>query len=182
MSFTSSWLSSGHHRAMFWRRFCKWLKHRIKSVHVYIGASLATQLVKKPPAVKETRVRYVCVYMGVCMLSHSAVSDSLQHHGLQPTRLLCPWDSPGKDAGVGSCSLLQGIFLTQGLNPSRPHCRWILYHLGQQGNKWTLEWVAYPFSRGSSWPRNRTGVPCIVRGFFTSWATREARTYMCVFV
>ena len=37
-----------------------------------------------------------------------------------------------------------------------------------------LEWVAYPFSRGSSWPRNQTGVSCIAGGFFTSWATREA--------
>ena len=37
-----------------------------------------------------------------------------------------------------------------------------------------LEWVAMPFSRGSSWPRNQTGVSCIAGGFFTSWATREA--------
>ena len=37
-----------------------------------------------------------------------------------------------------------------------------------------LEWVAFPFSRGSSWPRNWTGVFCTARGFFTNWATREA--------
>ena len=37
-----------------------------------------------------------------------------------------------------------------------------------------LEWVAIPFPRGSSWPRNQTGVYCIAGGFFTSWATREA--------
>ena len=37
-----------------------------------------------------------------------------------------------------------------------------------------LEWVAYPFSRGPSWPRNQTGVSCIAGGFFTSWAIREA--------
>ena len=37
-------------------------------------------------------------------------------HGLQPTRLLCPWDSPGQNTGVGSLSLLQGIFPTQGSN------------------------------------------------------------------
>ena len=40
--------------------------------------------------------------------------DSLQPHGLQPTWLLCPWDSPGKNTGVGCHILLQGIFLTQG--------------------------------------------------------------------
>ena len=37
----------------------------------------------------------------------------------------------------------------------------------------TLEWVAFPFSRGSSWPRHRTGVSCIAGRFFTNWATRE---------
>ena len=37
--------------------------------------------------------------------------------GLEPTRLLCPWDTPGKNTGVGCRSLLQGIFLTQGFNP-----------------------------------------------------------------
>ena len=36
-----------------------------------------------------------------------------------------------------------------------------------------LEWVAYPFSSGSSWPRNRTGVSCIAGGFFTNWAIRD---------
>ena len=55
-------------------------------------------------------------------VSHSVVANSLQSHGLQPTRLLCPWNSPGRNAGVGSHSLLQGIFLTQGLNPGLPHC------------------------------------------------------------
>ena len=43
-------------------------------------------------------------------------------------RLLCLWDSPGKNTGVGSHSLLQGIFLTQGLNLGLLHGRQILYH------------------------------------------------------
>ena len=46
---------------------------------------------------------------------------------MQPTRLLCPWDSPGKNTGVGCHSLLQGIFLVQGLNLVLLHCRQILY-------------------------------------------------------
>ena len=54
-------------------------------------------------------------------LSRSVVSDSLQPHGLQPTRLLCPWDSPGKNTGVGCHFLLQGIFPTQGSNPYLLH-------------------------------------------------------------
>ena len=42
--------------------------------------------------------------------SRSVVSDSLRSYGLQPTRLLCPWDSPGKNTGVGCHALLQGMF------------------------------------------------------------------------
>ena len=51
--------------------------------------------------------------------------------------LLCPWDSPGKNTGVGSQSLLQGIFQTQGSNPGLLHCRQLLYHLSHQGS-WFL--------------------------------------------
>ena len=61
-----------------------------------------------------------------------AQSDSFRPHGLQPTRPLCPWDSPGKNTRVGYHSLLQGIFLTQGWNPGLPQCRPILYHLSHQ--------------------------------------------------
>ena len=55
------------------------------------------------------------------VLSRSVVSDTLGPRGLQPTRLLCPWDSPGKNTGVGCHFLLQGIFLTQGLDPGLLH-------------------------------------------------------------
>ena len=58
--------------------------------------------------------------------SRSVVSDSLQPGGLYPTRLLCPWDSPGKNTGVGCHFLLQGIFPTQGSNPGLLHCRQML--------------------------------------------------------
>ena len=47
-------------------------------------------------------------------VSHSVVSDSLWPPWLQPTRFLCPWNSPGKNTVVGCHSLLQGIFLIQG--------------------------------------------------------------------
>ena len=66
--------------------------------------------------------------------SRSVVSNSLWPHGLQPTRLLRPWDSPGKNTGVGCHFLLQGIFPTQGSNPGLPHCRQMLYHLSHQGS------------------------------------------------
>ena len=66
-----------------------------------------------------------------------------------PLYLYKPWNSPGQNTGVSSRSLLQGIFPTQGLNPGLPHCRQILYQLSHQGSPRMLEWVAYPFSRGS---------------------------------
>ena len=81
--------------------------------------------------------------------SCSVVSNSLQSHGLYS-----PWNSPGKNTGVGSLSLLQGIFPTQGLNPGLLHCRQFLYQLSHQGSPRILEWVAYPFSSGSSQPRS----------------------------
>ena len=100
---------------------------------------------------------------------------TLQPRGLSPIRLLCPWDFPGKNTGVGCRSLLQGIFPTQGLNPGLLHCRQILYcvsHQSWESNAgssamtpyalnpclllstcWPegrflgpLEWVAHPFS------------------------------------
>ena len=61
--------------------------------------------------------------------SRSVVSDSLRPPGLQPTRLLHPWDFPGKNTGVGCHFFLQGIFPTQGLNLDLPHCRQTLYCL-----------------------------------------------------
>ena len=62
-------------------------------------------------------------------VSHSVVSNSLQPHGLWPTRLLCPWGSLGKNIGVDCHSLLQRLFRTQGLNSGLLHCRQILYLL-----------------------------------------------------
>jgi len=78
------------------------------------------------------------------------MSDSLQPHGLQPARLLCPWNSLGKNTEEGFHVLLQRIFPTQSSNPGLPHGRPILYCLSHQGSPRILEWVAYLFSRGSS--------------------------------
>ena len=61
----------------------------------------------------------------LCALSRSVLPDSLQPSGLQPARLLCSWDFPGRNPGVGYHFLLQGIFWTQGLNPRLLHLlRW----------------------------------------------------------
>ena len=71
------------------------------------------------------------------------MSDSLQLHGLQPTRLLYLWDSPGKNTGVDSHSLLQGIFLTQGSNLGLLHYRQILYHLSHQESLYSIYLSGY---------------------------------------
>ena len=104
-----------------------------------------------------------CLFSLLESESFSAVSDSLWPHGLQS-----PWNSPGQNTGVQSLSLLQRIFPTQGLNPGLPNCRRILYQLSHKGSPRMLEWVAYPFFRGSSWPRNQTRVPYVAGGFFTN--------------
>ena len=101
--------------------------------------------------------------------NHSVLFDSLQPHGLY-----IPWNSPGQNTGVGSLSLLQRIFPTQGWNPGLQHCRRILHQLSHKGNPRILKWVAYPFSSGYSQPRNWIRVSCIAVRFFTNWTIREA--------
>ena len=88
--------------------------------------------------------------LNVCE-SGSVVSDSLQLRGLYS-----PWNSLGQNIGVGSPSLLQGIFPTQGSN-GLLHCRWILYHLSHQGSPRILEWVAYPSPGDLTKPGIETG-------------------------
>ena len=101
-------------------------------------------------------------------------SDSVILTLCDPMDYTSPLNSPGQNTGMGSLSLLLGIFPMQGLNPGLPHCREVPNQLNHKGNPRVLEWVAYPFSRGFSQPRNRTGVSCIAGGFFTNWAIREA--------
>ena len=67
------------------------------------------------------------------MFSCYVMSNTFATPWTVPTRLLYPWDSLGKNTGVGCCSLLQGIFLTQGLNPGLLHCTQTLYCLSYQG-------------------------------------------------
>ena len=117
--------------------------------------------------------QYMYVYLYTCIFeseSCSVVPDSLQPHGISP------WSSPGWNTGVGSL-LLQRIFPTQGLNPGLLHCKQILYQLNHKGSPRILEWVAYPFSRGSSRTRNWTRVSCLAGEFFTNWAIQ-----VCIYI
>ena len=93
-------------------------------------------------------------------------SCSIASSSFRPNGLYSPWNSPGQNTGVGSLFLLQGIFPMQELNPGLLCCKQILYQLSHKGSPRILGWVAYPFSSGSSGPRNRTGVSCTAGGLF----------------
>ena len=90
------------------------------------------------------------------------VCQSFSHVGLfvtlclQPTRLLCPWNSPGKYMGVGRHSLLQGIFPTQGLSLDLLHGRQILYHLSNQGRIDAFELWCWRRLLGVHWTARRS--------------------------
>ena len=112
-----------------------------------------------------SRNRFNCAVLCLITQSCPTLCNPVDYrvHGILQARI-----------GVGSLSLLQGIFPNQESNPGLPHCGWILYQLSHKGSPRILEWVAYPFPSRSSWPRNQTGVSCIAGGFFTNWTIREA--------
>ena len=89
------------------------------------------------------------------------MSEWVSYDSLWPHGPYSPWNSPGQNTGVGSRSLLQGIFPTQGSNPGLPHCRRILYWLSHQESPRILEWVAYPFSRDLPDPGIKLGSPAL---------------------
>ena len=93
--------------------------------------------------------------------SHSAVSDFLQPHGLYN-----PWNSTGQNTGVGKPFPYPGDLPNPGIKPKSPALQ-VDSSLAEPPGK-PKNWVAYPFSRGSYQPRNKTGVSCITGGFLTS--------------
>jgi len=84
------------------------------------------------------------------------MSGPLRPYGLQPTGFLCPWDSPGKNTGVGHHALLQGIFLTQGLNLHLLH----LLHLQADSSILThkIPWTEVPGGLQSMGSRSWAGL------------------------
>ena len=156
------WLSSAHFSCLFLCFILKFPEHESWWLSLNSPPSLAQvdllTAFPRPPVILRSESE-----------SRLVVSDSLWPHGLSSF-----WNSLGKNTGGGSLSFLQGIFPTQGSNPGLPHCRQILYQLSHKGSPRILEWVACPFSSGSSQPRNETGVSCITGGFFTNRAIREA--------
>ena len=90
------------------------------------------------------------------IVSRSVIPGSLQTHGLYTARLLCPWDSPGKNTGVGCHFLSKRIILTQGSNLGLLHCRQILYGLNHPTFKHltfikSTVWCNYTFNHSASY-------------------------------
>ena len=117
-----------------------------------------------------------------CCQVASVMSDSVRPHRRQPTRLPRPWDSPGKNTGVGCHFLLQCIKVKSEREvaqscptPSDPmDCSPPGSSVHGIFQARVLEWVAMPFCRASSPPRDQTSVSCIAGRFFTVLAIAAA--------
>ena len=110
---------------------------------------------------KMTKKISVISCLSLWRLLYQSESRSVMSNSFRPHGLYSPWNSSGQITGVGSCSLLQGIFLTQGSNSGLPHCRRILYQLSHKGSTRILEWVTYPFSADLPNPGIKLGSPTL---------------------
>ena len=99
--------------------------------------------------------------------SRSVACDSLRPHGLYS-----PWNSPGQNTKVSSLSFLQGIIPNPGIELRSSTLQADSLPAEPPGKPKNTERVAYSFSSGSSWPRNRTRVSCFAGTFFISWDKR----------
>ena len=104
-------------------------------------------------------------HMGRWNFYHSVVSDSLWPHGLQPARLLCPWDSSGKNTGVGCHVLLQWVFSDPGIEPGSPAL--------QAGSLSSKPPGKYLLGNGIVKFRSRT--ICLKHSVFSPFATSRSR-------
>ena len=124
-----------------------WMKNKVNvylpHVCLHVGIFIYVFILFVVFCFLKSSLLYISIYIhinrykiyGVCSVT-SVVSYSLWPSGLQPVRLLCPWDSLGKNTGVGCHAFLQGIFETQGLNSGLLHLihwRQILYPWSHQG-------------------------------------------------
>ena len=105
-------------------------------------------------------------------------------HGLKPTRLICQWDFSAKNTGVACHSLLQGIFQTQGENPSLSHCRQILYHLSHQQSPLRLNellgWNTDSVGLVSSWSETPEKSLCVSVFFILSLFPTHHPVWRCM--
>ena len=107
-------------------------------LHEYLGRNRVGELNLKIMRQKSTISGYLIVNAQIRLLWSAYKGRWVQvaqwYLTQWPHGLNGPWNSPGQNTGVGSCSLLQGIFPNQGSNSGLPHCRQILYQLSHQGS------------------------------------------------
>ena len=120
--------------------------------------NLYTSLLWTRARIKPMRLKPISGYFFVLCLVAQSCLTLFHPMDCSPPGSSVHEDSPGKNTGVGCHALLHGIFPTQGSNPGLPHCRQILYHLSHQKRPRIVDWVSYPFSRGSPRPRDWTHV------------------------
>ena len=133
---------------------------------------------------KKVKQWYHLVHKASCCTKISTSNVAWMDYN--PPRLLCPWNSPGKNTGVGSYSLLQGIFLTQGLNPSLPHCRQILYCLSHQESPSMKNTCLFLLQQSGvsvsgQWAAQRQAVvqkprPRVCLPFFSAWLLKSLQS------
>ena len=110
------------------------LKLRLKKLRLLYGPTLTS--------IHDYKINHSFNYLDLCWQSDVSLFNMLSEsegcsvvsNCLPPYGLYSSWNSLGQNTGVGSLSLLQGIFPTPGSNPSLPHCRQILYHLSHKGS------------------------------------------------
>ena len=128
----------------------KWRKERWQTSRAFTRGKA---IKNTPPAMKLT-----CG--GLVAKSCSALATPWT---VWPARLLCPWDSPGKNTGVGCHLLLKGIFPTQGLHLGILQCRQILYQLSYEGTPTSykealLQWSWCTRKKKQNWPWTRSSL------------------------
>ena len=137
-------LSSSDHNSEIQRQYFQWpTNFQWPTKHpVYLAILENCETLHAPNGLNPFSLKPVCTH--VCQVT-SVVSASMHPNGLQPTKLLYPWESPGKNTGVGCHALLQGIFPTQGSIPDIPHGRMTT----QLPHKiWIYDFkISFPFSK-----------------------------------
>ena len=100
----------------------------------------------------------------ICPLKSESEILTVMSDPLQPDGLYSPWNSPGQNTGVGSLSLLQGIFPTQGSNPGLLHCKWILFQLSPLNWVFSLlkvsfyQWLWFRIKQPQNWNVKSVGL------------------------
>ena len=128
--YTSDLVIHGHVHLLFFgfSSLTDYYKIEYSSLHYTVG----------PCSLSYIYIYKIYIYIYMKLKVAQSCPDFLQPHGLYR-----PWNSPGQNTGVGSLSLLQGIFPTWGSNPGLLHWRWILYQLSHKGSPGILEWVSF---------------------------------------